>query len=106
MPANAPPLESQVSGLTAVWEKIKVVATSLPTWLAIASAVISQVADELIKVLPDEIDAQVVTISGQLVAWLAAAGAIVAGAVLTIRRLTPVPEAERGILPQSPDPTQ
>lgn len=106
MPANTPPLESQVSGWQAIWEKVKVVATSLPTWLAIASAVISQVADELIKVLPDEIDAQVLTISGQLVGWLAAAAAIVTGAVLTIRRLTPVPVDERGILPQSPDPTQ
>ena len=78
--------------LEELWARAQVVLTAAVTWLVIAAAVITIIADELAKVLPapwsDRISAWAITILGVL------------GAVITIiRRVTPVRPEERGLLP-------
>lgn len=75
--------------------KIKVVLTALPTYLAIATLVLTVVAAELVPLLPENLAAQ---IGGYIVVALA----VIAAIVRTISRLTPVPEDQRGLLPPPP----
>lgn len=72
--------------------KAKVVLTALPTYLALATLVLTVAADELVPLLPDNVAAQV---AGYIVVALG----IIAAVVRTISRLTPVPESQRGLLP-------
>lgn len=72
--------------------RIRVILTAAPTWLVFAALFVSTVTEEVAKVLPADWAAQVVTVGGHIVSWLAAAIAIV-------RRVAPVLPAERGILP-------
>lgn len=67
-------------------ERLKVLLSAAPTYLIIISGVLTALAEEL----PDA-PRWIVTVA----AWLATA-------VLIIRRVTPVPPAERGLLPKTP----
>lgn len=73
--------------------RIKVIITAAPTYLTMAAVVVGILADELSKTVPDGWQDNVVQIGGAIVAVLGAAIAI-------IRRVTPVLESQRGILPQ------
>lgn len=73
-------------------EKIRVVLTALPTYLALATLVLTVVADEIIPLLPDNIGVQIAGYVAVALAWIAAI-------VRTISRLTPVPVEDRGLLP-------
>lgn len=72
--------------------RLVVIARAVPTWCTIAALAAPIVAEEAATVLPapwsDRVTAVALTVAG------------VAGAVVTvIRRVTPVLEHERGILP-------
>lgn len=74
------------------WERVKVVWRAAPTWLTGASVVVGVVAEEIADVLPAGAAEDVGHVALVVVAWLGAAIGI-------IRRVTPVPPEERGILP-------
>lgn len=74
--------------------RLKVIATALPTWLAAFALAAPVVAQQATELLPDEWGRKVATVV------LTAAG-VATFAVQTIRRLTPVAPAERGVLPVS-----
>jgi len=75
-----------------MFERIRVVATAMPTWLVAASAVVVIVSEELAAVLPAG--------AGETVGrWAIVAVAVLGAAVNIIRRVTPVLPRERGILP-------
>lgn len=80
--------------------RVKVVLTAAPTWLAAASAAITTVAPELGRLAPAHTQI-IATWAARLVVWIG-------GAILVIRRVTPVIDrAQRGLLPPgpaSPDP--
>lgn len=73
-------------------DRARVVLTAAPTYLVGASAVVTIVADEVAKVLPAGQATTVGAVTVRVVAILGAAVAIV-------RRVTPVVDGERGLLP-------
>ena len=78
--------------LMKLWSRIVVILKAAPTYLVLASTVLTVIADELAKILPtpwaDRITAAVITVT-----------AVFASIVAIIRRVTPVLPEERGILP-------
>lgn len=72
--------------------KIKVIAQASVTVLTLVMAVLITVADQIGDVLPNSTGEAIATWLIRIVAWIA-------GAVSIIRRVTPVDEDERGILP-------
>lgn len=81
--------------------RVRVVITALPSYLAIASAILTLLATQLVPLLPDHIGAQ-------LMAYIVIGLGWISGIVATIRRLAPVPTDHRGLLPASgdSDPTE
>ena len=75
------------------WARIVVILKAAPTWLIAASTIITIASEEIVKILPDNLD---ITATRYATAALGALGA----AIVLIRRLTPVLPDERGILPQ------
>jgi len=75
----------------------KVFITAAPTYLALAVLVITVASEELIPLLPDNVAAVVAGVTATAIAILLAVGRV-------IRRVTPVPKEERGILPPPPPP--
>ncbi len=83
------------TGTLATWQaRAKVVASNAVTWLLIISAVLQEVAAELANAGFD--DGWTETVSS----WLLRIVTWIAGAVLVIRRVSPAPVAERGLLEQ------
>lgn len=86
-------LLTRIAGfLKEVGERAKVVATALVTWLVVLVAALQVVIDEIAPLLPAPWDQKVTS-------WLLSAISVVSVAILIIRRVTPVPPEERGILP-------
>lgn len=75
-----------------VVERVKVLATTFVTWAVIASATISAA---LVELEPYK-DVEYV---GVAIKWGGVAVSALAVAVAIVRRVTPVPEVERGVLP-------
>lgn len=76
--------------------KIRVIVGALPTWLAIATSVLTILAAEVVPELPGDTQAQVA-------GWIAAGIAILAAAIAVIRKLTPVLDPSQwGLLPKPP----
>jgi len=75
--------------------RAKVVLTAAPTYLVAAAVLIPFVVDQLATVLPTTWSETVAQVAGKAVAVLGVAVAI-------IRRVTPVPAAQRGLLPLPP----
>jgi len=73
-------------------DRVRVVLSSVVTWLTLASAAVLIFSEEIAAVLPEGPAADLGEWALRVVAWLGAAVAI-------IRRVTPVPESERGLLP-------
>lgn len=73
-------------------DRIVVILKAAPTYLVLASTVLTVIADELAKILPtpwaERLTALVITVTAAL-----------AAAIAIIRRVTPVLPEERGILP-------
>lgn len=84
-----------VANMSKLAARILVVLKAAPTYLVAAGAVVTIVADELAKALPNGWQDNAVQIGGAVAGVIAAATAI-------IRRVTPVVEAERGLLPVAP----
>lgn len=72
--------------------RVKVLLKAAPTYLVAAGAVVTIVADEVAKALPTGWQDNALQIGGAVVPVIAAATAIV-------RRVTPVVEHQRGLLP-------
>lgn len=72
--------------------RLRVVATAAVTWLTGAAALIQFAAPHIAEQLP-------AGAAETFTAWAVRVAAWVAVAVLIIRRVTPVPEAERGVIP-------
>ena len=72
--------------------RIKVVLAAAVTWIVVASTVVTLASDEIAEVLPAGDAETVGAVAAKIVAVLGAAVAI-------IRRVQPVIESERGILP-------
>lgn len=70
-------------------EKLKVVASAAVTWLIAASVLVSAVAPQIAELFPKNAE-DITEWAARVVGWLAAA-------VLIIRRVSPVPVAERGL---------
>lgn len=73
-------------------KRILVVLKAAPTWLTAASAVAVTFADEIAPLIPSPWSERVSAAALSVVSVLAAA-------IVVIRRVSPVPAAERGILP-------
>lgn len=73
--------------------RLKVVITAAPTWLALVAVAAPIVAEEAATVIP-------APWSDRVTAIVLGVGAVAAAVVTTIRRLTPVAAAERGLLPR------
>lgn len=97
-------------------EKIRVVAGAAVTWIAFAAGVcvllagaIGQLAAESVELVAETFGASVAAdVSSAIdatVAWLSRLAAWLTGVVVVIRRHTPVPPSERGILPPPPPPS-
>lgn len=72
--------------------RARVVLRAAPTWLTAVSVVLTAAAREISTVAPDG--------GEDVVRWLVTAAAWLASAVAIIRRVTPVPAQERGVLPK------
>lgn len=72
--------------------RARVVVRAAPTWLTAVSVVLTAAAREISTVAPDG--------GEDVVRWLVTAAAWLASAVAIIRRVTPVPAQERGVLPK------
>lgn len=81
--------------LKKLWQRIVVVLGAAPTWLLAASTTVTIFSEEIVAVLPDELDFQVAKYATIIVGALTAA-------ITLIRRLTPVLPNERGLLPGPP----
>lgn len=81
--------------MTEFLAKVRVVASAAVTWLVIAEGVLLAVVAEVVPQLPEPWGSRVGT-------FVASALAVLATAIVIIRRVTPVEPEERGILPQSP----
>lgn len=79
--------------LTKLFAKAKVIATALPTWLAVVVLAAPIVAEEAASVLPSGWAERVTSVALTVVA-------VATAAINVIRRLTPVHPYERGILPK------
>jgi len=76
--------------MTDLIARARVVLRAAPTWLTALSVMLTAAAHEISTVAPD---------GGQdVVRWLITAAAWLASAVAIIRRVTPVPADQRGIL--------
>jgi len=72
-------------------ERLKTLFTAAPTWLVLAAAIVVEVRDSIAEVFPG---------IGEDVAGIAAPIlAVLAVAVLIVRRVTTVIKADRGLLP-------
>lgn len=71
--------------------RVQVIATSALFYILAASAGLSVAAGELAETAPEG--------SETVVAWIARALVVLAGAWQAIRRVTPVPPEDRGLLP-------
>lgn len=78
--------------LKRLWARIVVILKAAPTYLVLASTVLTVIADELAKVLPTPW-------AERLTAWVITITAALAAAIAIIRRVTPVLPEERCILP-------
>lgn len=76
-------------------ERVRVIATAAVTWLVAASAAAQLVADDAAEIL----DPVVPGLSDDVVAWALRVVGWLGVAVTIIRRVTPVPESQRGVLP-------
>ena len=76
--------------------RARVVLTAAVTWLQVAAAALVIGAEEIGKAIPE--------ISTDLVAWSVRVAAVLGAIVATIRRVTPVLPAERGLLPAGGTP--
>jgi len=74
-------------------ERLKVILAATNTYLALAAVVITIVASEVAPLLDNDTAAVVAQVVATALGWIGAATAI-------IRRSTPVPMHERGILPE------
>jgi hypothetical protein len=79
-------------------DRARVVLTAAVTWITLATTVLTGVAAAVVPNLPDPWGSQVA-------GWVAAAVAFLTGVVNIIRRVTPVPREERGVLPPPPPPS-
>ena len=79
-------------GMEDFFAKVKVVLKAAPTYLALAITVITVMVGELVPLLPEDLAVRVTAFAVALIAALAAV-------IRTIRRLTPVPKEQRGLLP-------
>jgi hypothetical protein len=75
--------------------KVRVILTALPTYLAIVSGAIPVLLTVWVPLLPENVGIRVAAIGAGTLA-------VVGGVIETIRRLTPVIAADRGILPVPP----
>lgn len=73
-------------------DRARVVLTQAVTYIAAVSATLVLIAQNVVPELPEPIGSTVGT-------WVATAIAFLGGVVGIIRRVTPVPREERGILP-------
>lgn len=73
-------------------DRLRIIATAAPTWLTAASTVLLIIHSEIAGLLPAGVAERLGSIVLVAVAWLGAAVAI-------IRRVTPVPVEQRGVLP-------
>lgn len=73
--------------------RVAVVVKALPTYLAVASMLLTFVADEVVPLLPENIAVQVLAYVTLIGTWIAAI-------VSTISRLTPATPEQRGLLPK------
>lgn len=78
--------------MTKTLKRIRTLLTAAPTWLAGAGIVVAAVSEEIVKVLPDNLDAGVTRVAVVALAVIVAAQQIV-------RRVTPVFGTDRGLLP-------
>lgn len=72
-------------------ERARVIATAAVTWLVAASAIVTAVAPQIGELFPNSAE--------DIAAWAARVVAVLGGAVVIIRRVTPVAADERGVLP-------
>jgi len=79
-----------------IYERIRVVATSIVTLATALAVIISQFVDAVVPALPDGWQDNAVSVGGMVVGALGAA-------VVAIRRVTGVPADERGLLPRVSD---
>lgn len=80
---------SDLSGFERFLERVNVVARAAVTWITLAGTVVSLLMAEIANTFGVESDAYVAL--ARVSVWIATAVAI-------IRRVTPVPAAERGVL--------
>ena len=71
--------------------RARVVLVNAVTWLQVASAALVIGSEEIGKAIPE--------ISDDVAAWAVRIAAVLGAVVATIRRVTPVLPAERGLLP-------
>jgi len=76
--------------------KVLVVLKAAPTYLAVASVVLTVFLEELVALLPDNAAASISAVVVTALVWIAAI-------VRVISRLTPVAADERGLLPPTSD---
>jgi hypothetical protein len=72
--------------------KVKIVLTAIPTYGAAAVAVLTVISTSVVPLLP-------VGVGVKVAAWIAAALGVIQAVVAVVKRVTPVEEADRGILP-------
>lgn len=89
-------MEPSANGPARLAARVKVIATALPTYLALVSTAVGIIATELVPLLPENVAAQVGGYAATVVAWLAAI-------IRTISRLTPATPGTYGLLPPGPD---
>ena len=80
--------------LSKIWAGIKVILKAAPTWITTATVLVTTFSDEIVTLLPPEVQEQWQPLAVKILA-------VLAGASLIIRRVSPVLKWERGILPQT-----
>lgn len=75
-----------------MWEKLKVLLSALPAQLAAVQSLLTAVAVIVVPVLPDNLALRVSAVVAVAAGW-------VATAIKAVSSVTPVPPAERGLLP-------
>lgn len=77
--------------MTRLLARLRVIATAAPTWLAAISAAAPFIADDIAHQLPDSWARPTARV-------VLTIGGLATAAIQTIRRLTPVPPSQRGVL--------
>jgi hypothetical protein len=80
--------------MSALFRRVRVVLTALPTWLGAVSLAAPIVAQQIATVFPHGAE--------HVVSVVVTAGGVATAAVTVIRRLTPVPADQQGLLPPEP----